>query len=140
MSLTPDEKTVLLIAAQGESMIPIARWKAPTESLVKKGFMKPHPHPGDPTGYFNHCITPEGMLAVEEAERDDDEMLRQLITKSNTVGHAQKKARAAAEQIAVQMVDLVEESVRVTGDDKVHALREWARVILERALEVMGRA
>lgn len=135
--LTPDEKTVLLIAAQGEPMIPIGRWKVPTESLVKKGFMKPHPHPGDPTGHFNHRITPAGQAAVEDAEKEDDELLRQLITNSNVIGHEQKKARAQAEQIAVQMVDLAEASSAVTGDNKVEALRQWARVILERALEVM---
>lgn len=135
--LTPDEKTVLLIAAQGEPMMPIGRWKAPTESLVAKGFMKPHPHPGDPTGYFNQRITPEGMRAVEAAEKEDDEDLRSLITRSNVIGHEQKKARAAAEQIAVQMVDLAEASASVTGDSKQESLRQWARVILERALEVM---
>lgn len=135
--LTPDEKTVLLIAAQGEPMIPIGRWKAPTESLAAKGFLKPHPHPGDPSGQSNLRITPAGHAAVKEAEQEDDEALRSLITNSNTVGHAQKQARETAEQIAVQLVDLAETSSAITGDNKVEALRQWARVILERALEVM---
>lgn len=135
--LTPDEKTVLLIAAQGEPMMPIGRWKAPTESLVKKGFMKPRPHPGDPTGHFNHHITPIGQLAVYETEKEDDRELRSLITHSTVIGHEQKKARAHAEQIAVQLVDLAEASSAVTGDNKVEVLRQWARVILERALEIM---
>lgn len=135
--LTPDEKTVLLIAAQGEPMMPIGRWKAPTESLVKKGFMKPRTHPGDPTGHFNHYITIVGMRAIKDAEKADDEALRSLITKSNVIGHEQKKARANVEQIAVQLVDLAEASSAVTGNNKVEALRQWARVILERALEIM---
>lgn len=136
--LTPDEKTVLLIASQGEPMIPIGKWKKPVESLAKKGLLKAHKHPGDPSGHFNHRITPEGRAAVEEAEREDDAAIGHLITASTAVGHEQRKARAHAEQIAVQLVDLAEASAAVTGDSKQMALREWARVVLERALEMMG--
>lgn len=137
MPLTPDEKTVLLIAAQGEPMIPIGRWAAPVAQLVAKGFMKPRPHPGDPTGHFNQHITPAGIQAVEEAEKEDDEDLKRLLQVSTKVDHEQKKLRAHAEQIAVQLVDIAEASTAVTGDSKQESLRNWARVILERALEVM---
>lgn len=135
--LTPDEKTVLLIAAKGKPMIPIGRWKEPTLTLAQKGYMKPHAHPGDPTGHFNHHITPAGMAAVEEVEKEDDALLGQLITASTAAGHEQKKARAAAEQIAVQMVDLAEMSSKVTGDSKRDALAQWAKVIGQRALEMI---
>jgi hypothetical protein len=135
--LTPDEKTVLLIAARGEPMIPIGRWKGPTEALIARGYLVPKSHPGDPTGYFNNYITLEGRQAYSEIEKEDDESLGRLITASTVTGHEQKKARAHAEQIAVQLVDLAEASSKVTGDSKVHALREWAKVILERALEMM---
>ena len=37
----------------------------------------------------------------------------------------------------MQLVDLSEASSKVTGDDKIEALRNWAKVILERALEIM---
>lgn len=136
-SLSPDEKTVLLIAQEGEPMMPIGRWKPAIEALVARGFIKPHPHPGDPTGYFNHRITPAGQAACIEADKEDDAALGRLIEASSRVGHAQKQARSHAEQIAVQMVDLVEASVKVTGDSRETALREWGKVILERALEMM---
>jgi len=38
--LSQDEFTVLLIAAEGESMIPIGRWKAPILALTDRGFMR----------------------------------------------------------------------------------------------------
>lgn len=132
--LSQDELTVLLIAAKGEPMIPIGRWKAPTESLIRRGYIKPHGHPGDPTGHFNNYITAEGQLA---AERADDDSIRQMITVSTSITHEQKKARAAAEQIAVQLVDLAEASSKITGDDRVAALEKWSRQILTRALEMM---
>lgn len=137
MDLTPDEKTVLLIATQGEPMIPIGRWKGPVASLVARGFLAPRGHGGDPTGHFNHHITPTGKAAVDDVEREDDEALRSLITASNIAGHEQKKARAAAEQIAVQLVDLAEASSRVTGDSVRAALEQWAKVIGQRALELV---
>lgn len=134
--LSQDELTVLLIAAKGEPMIPIGRWKAPTESLIARGYIKPRGYAGDPSGYFNNYITPEGQVA---AERADDDSFRQVLNVSASIAHEQKKARAHAEQIAVQLVDLAEASSEVTGDDKVQALEKWSRQILTRALEMIRR-
>lgn len=135
--LSADELTVLLIAAKGEPMIPIARWKAPTLSLIERGYLKPCGHPGDPQGYFNNMITKAGMSEAEKQDTLYDQQLGQMITGSTAIAHEQKKARAAAEQIAVQLVDLAEASSKVTGDNKVTALENWSRQILTRALEMM---
>lgn len=136
--LSQDELTVLLIAAKGEPMIPIGRWKAPTESLVARGYLKPHPHSGDPTGHFNHYITLAGQAAAQQEDTIYDQQLGNMIGTSNAIAHEQKKARASAEQIAVQLVDLAELSGRVTGEDRKTALERWARIILTRSLEMIG--
>ena len=34
--LTDDERTVLMIAAQGQSMMPLGRWETPVEHLVER--------------------------------------------------------------------------------------------------------
>lgn len=135
--LSQDELTVLLIAAKGEPMIPIGRWKVPMKSLVDRGFIQPHAHPGDPTGHFNHHITPAGRLEAERQDSAYDQQLGALIGASNAIAHEQTKARASAEQIAVQLVDLAEAAHKITGDDKVKALENWSRVILTRALEMI---
>jgi len=140
MTLSSDERTVLLIAAQGEPMMPIGRWRAPAEHLVELKLLKATPHAGDPTGFFNLRITTEGRKAVAEVEAEDDQALRDMVMLSNSIGHEQTKIRATAEQIAVQLVDITEASAKVTGEAKVEALRKWGRVILERALEMIGRA
>lgn len=132
--LSQDELTVLLIAAKGEPMIPIGRWKVPTESLIARGYMQPRKHPGDPTGHFNNYITAAGQAAVEKAE---DEPLREMVQVSQSITHEQKKIRANAEQIAVQLVDLADASHRVTGDAQIEALEKWSRLILKRALELL---
>ena len=135
--LTPDEKTVLLIAAEGAPMAPIGRWEAPTKSLIEKGFMKPRPHPGDPTGHFNQHITVKGQAALKAAELQDDQAYADLINASRDVTRIQHKAAAHAEKIAVDLVDLTRLSSQVTGDTQVVALRNWAKLILERALEML---
>jgi hypothetical protein len=137
MTLSDDELTVLLIAAQNQPMIPIGRWEAPTKSLIEKGYLKPHGHPGDPTGHFNNYITDAGRLVAEQSEKQQDDLLGQVLTVSASIGHQQKKARAHAEQIAVQMIDLAELSSSVTGDDKAESLRRWSEIVLTRALEML---
>lgn len=136
--LTEDEKTVLLIAHAGGPMAPIGRWKEPTLSLVKKGFLKPRPHPGDPDGYFNHHITPAGEAAAIECDKEDA-LLGQLIESSGKVARIQQKCRAHAEQIAVQMVDLIELSVQATGASKLDSAKQWGEVIDKRVLEILSK-
>ena len=138
MNLTSDEQTVLIIAAKGEPMMPIGRWRDAATMLVAKGLLKPRPHAGDPDGFFNLHITATGRTAADQLEKADDAALGEMIGLSNQIGHAQTRIRAQAEQIAVQMVDLVEASVKVTGEAKTQSLENWARVILKRALELVG--
>jgi hypothetical protein len=138
MQLTDDEYIVLTIAAKGEPMMPIGKWKPAAESLVAKGYLRGTPSPQDPSGMFNLRITPEGARASEQAEKGQDELLAQVLTVSGSIGRLQKKARSSAEQIAVQLVDLASLSEQATGEDKKTALERWARIILTRSLEMIG--
>lgn len=136
-NLSNDEKTVLLIAHAGGPMAPIGRWKEPTESLVAKGLLRPRPHPGDPTGYFNMHITEAGKNAAVELDREDDAALGWLLEVASTTGHIQVKCAAHAEQIAVQMVDLVELSVQATGGLKLDEAKRWGEMIGNRVKEML---
>lgn len=136
-NLTDDEKTVLLIAHAGGPMAPIGRWKEPTESLVAKGLLKPRPHLGDPDGYFNMHITEAGKNAAIELDREDDIALGRLLEAASTTGHIQRKCAAHAEQIAVQMVDLVELSMQATSGSKLDEAKRWGEVIGNRVKEML---
>ena len=83
--LSQDELTVLLVAREGEPMMPIGRWEAPVRSLLARGYLRSHRHEGDPTGYFNNYITPQGKLAADKAE---DDSLRAVINTSNKIATA----------------------------------------------------
>lgn len=137
VDLTPDEKTVLLIAHAGGSMAPIGRRKEPTLSLVAKGFLQPRPHPGDPTGYFNHHITDAGKDAAVDLDREDDAALGQMLSLSGNIARIQNKCRAHAGQIAVQMVDLVELSTQATGGSKLDEAKRWGEIIGRQVQEML---
>lgn len=76
MSLTTDELTVLMIAAQGESMMAIAHWKQPVESLIAKGYLQSR---GDDN--FNCVITPAGRAACEARDREDMDAFKNAVAK-----------------------------------------------------------
>ncbi len=79
--LTNDELMVLLIAREGEPMIPIGRWKPAVEHLVELGFLNPRPSPQDPTGNFNCVITAEGRLAAEKRDQENEEAVMNALAK-----------------------------------------------------------
>jgi hypothetical protein len=61
--LTDDERTVLLIAGEGQYMIPMGRWKEPVLSLARRGFLKK-------LDDVNYVITEAGLAASDTAEDD----------------------------------------------------------------------
>lgn len=126
--LSADELTVLLIAAKGESMMPIGRWEAPVKSLLARGYL----HAGDK---FNNFITDAGRRAVN---KDEDDTVRQMLNLNNTIVEQKTKLRGDVEQITTQLVDIAESTHAVTGEPKKEALERWARIILTRALELIG--
>lgn len=136
--LTEDEFTILTIAAHGEPMMPIGRWKPAAESLVARGYLRGSPSPQDPSGMFNLHITPEGTKVQIEADKGMDAVFGQMLRSSSEIRKLQKKARSSAEQIAVQIVDLAALSEQATGEDKKTALERWTRIILIRSLEMIG--
>ena len=126
--LSQDEMIVLSIAVEGESMMPIGRWEAPTQSLVAKGYL----HANDK---FNNVITEAGRKACKQAE---DDSMRALVGVGNEIVQAHRKTAARAEELAVLLAELATYSSSVTGDDKVKALRKWGKTVLERALKLLN--
>lgn len=133
IDLTDDERTVLMIAAEGESMMAIARWEKPVESLIQKGLMRR----GDK---FNNFITQAGRIALGAAFPGTvygDEAYRQILETAAKVRNAQTQAAQSAEQVAQHLVIAAKASHAVTGDSLEHSAREWSRIALERALELL---
>jgi FkbM family methyltransferase len=71
--MTDDEMTVLLIAAQGESMIPIGRWEQPILALTERGLMKCN-------DAVNYGITAKGREVVKREEKERDGAFAAALT------------------------------------------------------------
>ena len=125
--LTQDELTVLMIAAEGESMMPIGRWEDPVNNLVAKGYLKRNDK-------FNNYITTEGRKALNRRSRTR----KARIETTNQIVDGREKARRLAEKIAGQLVELANLANKVTGDNQIEALERWSRLILARALELLN--
>jgi hypothetical protein len=126
-TLSDDEYTVLLIAAEGESMAPIGRWQAPVEHLVQLGYL----HALD---RHNNVITTEGRKAIGRREAIDNDALRGA---AQAVTVAQSDARMCAEEAAQALVRAAQASVTVTGDGLPTAVQAWSQQVLRRAMELV---
>jgi hypothetical protein len=127
--LSDDELTVLMIANAGESMMAIARWKQPTESLIAKGYLQSRG--GD---NFNCLITEAGRAACKEAE---DAPYKTMIETGSKIGATQKAIRDFAEQAAQLLAKAAQASHQAVGDAPEYAAEQWSGVILRRALEIL---
>lgn len=125
--LTEDERIVLTIAAKGQSMIAIARWEKPIDSLVAKGLMVRHDK-------HNNLITNAGREAIAE---DEDKPYRDLLETGIKLRNAHEQARQSAEQ-AAQHLALAARASAATGNSPQYAAEQWAKVVLDRALELLN--
>ena len=71
--MTDDEYTVLMIAAEGESMIPIGRWEEPIRTLTLAGLMRK-------LDQVNYVITQAGRCAMVDEESQRDGALKKVLT------------------------------------------------------------
>lgn len=127
--ITDDEFAVLGIAIHGQYMAPIGRWKAPVESLHSKGFL-------EKKNDVNFTITDAGRQAFAERDQDDDAAIRQLLESNNKVANARTQAQQSVEQAARHLWIAARATSETLGDTYEHALREWGKEALERALEM----
>ena len=125
MSVTDDEFTVLMIAAKGEYMLPIGRWKPSIESLAQKGLMCMQHINGGP----QYLITRAGRDAIHEREEDENRQIGSIINRSGLVA----QVRALAEESAQKLAQAAKDSVQITGDSAQVGLQEWAKQVIARA-------
>lgn len=72
--LTADERMVLDLAAQGQSMMPVGRWEIPVMTLARRGLL-------NKDDQFNYSITDEGKLANQGYEAAQDLELETAMRK-----------------------------------------------------------
>jgi hypothetical protein len=134
MSITDDEKTVLMIADRGEYMVAIGRWELPIRSLFSKGLLVLH----QINGGAQYTISDAGRAELDAADSAEDANLGKLIEQGKKIGAAQKSARECAEAAAQELADCAKASSPITGDTPEAAARKWSPIVLNRALDIIN--
>ena len=125
--LTDDERTVLMIADCGESMMPIGRWEQPVEHLVEIGYLQRHDK-------FNNTITEAGRLALnDEQEIVDDTAAKAVIT----IHNAKVAYRQVGNAIAEQLAEMAKLAAASTGDELLVALQKCVAAVRDRAIDLL---
>lgn len=129
--LTEDERTILEIAAKGESMIPIGRWERPVLNLKKRGFLAG-------PDKFNMFITDAGRAAIDDAEKETDRQLGRTIEQAGKIQIAQADIQRDIESMAKRLVGIIRESAAITGDREANVLVNWCAVLARRTAQLLG--
>lgn len=129
--MTEDEFTVLSIAARGESLAPIGRWRVAVLHLAELDLMRRMDD-------SNYLITTEGRAAWLNREKEDDEVYRTMLQGGRQITAAASQFRAYAEKAAQQLAEVAQHSSQVTGRGPKDEAREWSNTVLTRALEILA--
>ena len=95
--LSQDEFTVLLLAAEGESLAPIGRWKVPILALTERGLMRRNDE-------VNYAITDRGREVCAETDAAYDADIRFLLE-----GHSKTIEGRAIEEESAPETGIAEE-------------------------------
>ena len=128
--ISDDEFSVLMIAKQGQSMIPIGRWKSPVLNLAKKGLLQC-------VDSVNYVITPQGEVACAGRDKDDDSAFRQILESGSKIANARTQVQQSVEQAALHLSFAAKASSIVTGDPVAFCVEKWSPVVLQRAIEIL---
>lgn len=109
-------------------MIPIGRWEKPIKEMIARGLMLANDS-------VNVVTTVAGKLALEAAE---NKVFGELVDKAREVETPHNEIRKDVESAAHLLARIASRSARVTGKPPVHEAREWANLLLKRALEILG--
>lgn len=129
VDLTDDEFTVLSIAAQGQSMMAVARWEKPTDLLVEKGLMRREDK-------FNNFITSAGVAALEGRGIQDAKKLEVFAESVVKVHNSVIMSREYAEQAAQLLLKAAQETSKANGKPLDFSIKKWAQEIEARALSL----
>lgn len=129
--ISDDEFYVLMIAAGGNSMIPIGRWEQPVKALAERGLMCR-------IDSANYVITNAGREAIKQRDKQDDQELRAALKAGHWARDVQENIQAFVEDTAQKLARAAGASAKITGDSHERTVKRWGDEIVLRALELMG--
>lgn len=127
LHLTDDERTVLMICAEGESLAAIGRWEEPCDHLVEVGLLQR-------LDKFNNVITDAGRKAIGEANAVVDDNFAQSMIRAH---NARVEYRSRGEEIANGLAVMAVEVAAQVAGNPVILLRKCLADVATRAIELL---
>lgn len=127
--LTENEHAVLMLAAQGQAMLAIGRWKDATEELYQRGLLNQQTAPGGGPEYFITHYGKQALKKYHNAEASEGARI------SSTITNVQDNIRSGIARAVEFFVQAARQSSMVTGEAPEAALIKWIAVCQEEALK-----
>ena len=129
-NLTDHERAVLMLAADGNSLIPIGIWEKPILNLTLLGLMKKFDS-------VNYGITDAGRLMLQGVEAEENEDYRKALTRLTDDRNAQTQSAMSSNQAAQHLVVAARAAAKLSGNTPEQEIWTIGQGIISRAMELL---
>ena len=129
-SLTDHERAVLMLAAEGNSMIPIGIWEKPIVNLTMLGLLKK-------IDSVNYHITDAGRKILADVQAEEDEDFKQAFARLHDDKNSQQQTIMSTDQAATHLVYAAKAAAKLTGNTPQQEVWTIGQSVIARAMELL---
>lgn len=129
-NLTDHERAVLMLAAEGNSMIPIGIWEKPIHNLTMLGLLKKFDS-------VNYGITDAGRKILDTAQIEEDAEFKQAFARLTDDRNAQTQALQSTNQAAQHLVYAAKAAAKLSGLTQEQEVWQIGQATIQRAMELL---
>jgi hypothetical protein len=129
-NLTDDERAVLMIAADNQSMIPIGRWQKPIENLSFLGLLRK-------LDAVNYIITDNGRKMLADRQHEEDAEFQHAFAQITDDRNAREQSMMSLNQAAQHLVYAAKAAAKISGTQPEKEVWTIGQSVVARALELL---
>lgn len=119
-----------MLAAEGNSMIPIGIWEKPILNLTLLGLLKKHDS-------FNYGITDAGRKILADAQSEEDDDFKAAFARLTDDRNAQTQSIQSGNQAAQHLVYAAKAAAKLSGNTPEQEVWTIGQGIITRAMELL---
>lgn len=129
-NLTDHETAVLMLAAEGNSMIPIGIWEKPILNLTQLGLLKKFDS-------VNYGITDSGRKMLADRQHEEDADFKAAFAKLTDDRNAQTQSVMSTNQSAQHLVFAARAAAKLSGESPEKEVWTLGQAVISRAMELL---
>lgn len=131
-NLTDHERAVLMLAAEGKSMIPIGIWEKPILNLTVLGLLQKFDS-------VNYGITDAGRKILNDVQAEEDDDFKRAFAKVSDDRNAQQQAVQSTTQAAQHLVFAAKAAAKLSGNTPEQECWQIGQATISRAMELLKK-